>query len=58
VDFRKQNVERLLCAIGARADVAKDIGAITKGVVRRIDAVAQPTHLADFGEQPRAHAIA
>ncbi len=51
-------VERFLGLLGAAAGIAEDAGTVAQGVVTGGNAVAQPSPLADFREEPRAHAAA
>ena len=54
----EHHVERFLGPLGGRAGVGQDAAAVRRRVAHRIDGIDQAPLLADFGEQPRAHAVA
>ena len=56
--FAQRHVERLLGTLGAGAGVAEHAARVAQRMARRVNAVAQSAALADFGEQPGAHAAA
>ncbi len=57
-ELAEGDVERFLGPFGAGAGIAHHRAAVAQGVGRGVDGVAQAALLADFGEQPRAHAAA
>ena len=56
-DFLPEHVERFLSPLGRGAGIAENAAAIAERMAGSIDGVAQAPLLADFGEEPRAHAV-